>query len=112
MFVSTVISDTFTLQDLCRQILNENEGLPGIPSGAMGLLINRCQCFKVDPPIQIGGREEEDLVAECQNRAARQRKIAKSTMICEVIKSTLVDCVQLFVNLIGELMKIIPKIRD
>jgi len=113
VFVSTVISDTFTLQDLCRQILKEHKDRPSIPSGAsMGLLIDRCQCFKVNPPVEIGSRQEADIIAECQDRAVRQNEVAKSMMIRRVMKATPIDCVHLFIKT-GKLMKIILSwIRD
>jgi len=110
--VSTVIAETFTLQDLCRQILNETEHRPSIPSGALGPLIDRCQCFKVHPPVLIRGRANEDVVAECQDRVAGQREVAKSTEIGDVVQGAPRRCVPLVINLTGELMKIIPKIRD
>ncbi|KIM53126.1 hypothetical protein SCLCIDRAFT_460033 [Scleroderma citrinum Foug A] len=67
VLVSTVIPETFTLEDLCRQILEENRGRRGIPSGATGSLIYQCQYFKLDPPVHIGDKEDEDIIAECQD---------------------------------------------
>jgi hypothetical protein len=110
VLVSAVIPETFSLQVLCRQILKENRGHPGIPSGAMGWLIAHCQCFKLDPPVLIRGRDDEDVVAECQDRVARQRDIPKSTMIGDVVQGAPID-VPLVIK-VGELMRIIPKIRD
>jgi len=106
VFASIVTPETYTLQLLCRQALKEHKDRPSIPSGALGPLIDRCQCFKVNPPVEIGGRQEADIIAECQDRAIRQNEVAKSTEIGDVVQGAPRRCVHLFIKT-GELMKII-----
>jgi len=52
------------------------------------------------------GKGEEDLVAECEDRAARQRDVPKWTVVREVMENARIGCVHLFIKT-GELMKII-----
>ena len=106
MRVSTAIPETYTLQDLCRQILKEKRGHHGIPSGAMGWLIDHCQYFKLDPPVQIEGKEEEDIIAQCQD-VARQSNVRMWMDVGDVVQGVPINCVHLFINLVGESMKII-----
>ena len=113
MVVSIAVPETYTLQVLCCQTLDRFQGHRGIPSGgATGSLIERCQYFIPDPPVEIGGRQEADIIAECQDRAVRENEVAKSMMIRKVMKATPIDCVHLFIKT-GKLMKIILSwIRD
>jgi len=107
VFASIVTPETYTLQLLCRRALKEHKDRPSIPSDAsVGPLIDRCQCFKVHPPVEIGSRQEADIIAECQDRAVRENEVAKSMMIRKVMKATPIDCVHLFIKT-GELLKII-----
>lgn len=104
MLVSTVIPETFTLEDLCRQILEENRGRRGIPSGATGSLIYQCQYFKLDPPVHIGDKEDENIIAECQD--VTRLDIPRMTEMGDVVAGAPRRCVQLFIK-VSELMKLI-----
>jgi len=113
VFASIVTPETYTLQLLCRRALKEHKDRPSIPSDAsVGPLIDRCQCFKVHPPVEIGSRQEADIIAECQDRAVRENEVAKSTEIGDVVQGVPRRCVHLFIKT-GELMKnFLSWIRD